>query len=162
MRGLGTDSKKLARLNGPERTKHVRNQRTQCFDSVVYRPRSSSASFRGKDSSSRMRIGCKNFPRQLQRCNRLCTSYRGKLIEKDFKAVASLKVVEQDFDGNPGPCKYRRSTQDLRISVHDEIWIGQCHILISTSGHDTLAVARRITLGLAGSYVLRRERRRVF
>jgi len=36
---LGTDSHKLARLNGLERFEHIRNQRTQCFDSVVYRNR---------------------------------------------------------------------------------------------------------------------------
>ena len=68
----------------------------------------------------------KSLPGQLKRRNRLCTSYGGKLIEKDFEAVASLKVVEQVFDGNAGPYKYLRAAQDLRIAVHDEILINHC------------------------------------
>ena len=89
-----------------------------------------------------MRISHKSFPRQLKRCNRLRTSYRGKLIEKDFEAVASLKVVEQVLDWNAGTYKYQRSAQDLRIAVHDEILIDHCRFLISINGHNTPAVAR--------------------
>ncbi len=83
-----------------------------------------------------MRIGRKSFPRQLKRRNRLRTSYGGKLVEKDFEAVASLKVVEQVLDGNSGTYKYLRSAQDLRIAVYDEILINHCRILTSTSGHE--------------------------
>jgi hypothetical protein len=93
-------------------------------------------------SFSASHIKRKSFPRQLKRCNRLRTSYGGELIEKDFEAVASLKVVEQDFDGNARTDEYRRSAQNLRIAVHDEILIDHCRILTSNSGHDTPAVTR--------------------
>jgi len=97
-----------------------------------------------------MRISRKSFPRQLKRRNRLRTSYGGKLIEKDFEAVASLKVVEQNLDGNAGTYKYRRSAQDLRIAVHDEIVINHCRILISISGYCSSYTAKTFKHFISG------------
>ena len=70
-----------------------------------------------------MRIGDEDFACEFQGRNRLFVSYGWKFFEKYFKAVASLQIVEQDFDRDASSHEDGGTTQNFGITMHHQLSI---------------------------------------
>lgn len=82
-------------------------------------PVNSTASFRGRDSSRRMRIRRDHLSSQLQSGHRLFARYGRVLVQEHLEAVSCLEIVEQNFYRDSGSDEHGRPPEDLGVSSDD-------------------------------------------
>jgi hypothetical protein len=55
----------------------------------------------------------------LQRGDGLLPGHGRKRVQKLVEAVVPLEIIDEVPERNPRPDEYRRTTEDVRIAVHD-------------------------------------------
>jgi hypothetical protein len=68
-----------------------------------------------------MRIGGENLARELKGRDRLFPGHGREFVQKYFEAVTSFKVVEQDLDRDASSNKHGRASEDLWITVDNQL-----------------------------------------
>ena len=97
-------------------------------------PTSASIRSCGRFTSSSTRTCQQALARELKGCDGLFASNGRKLPEKLVQRVATLDVVEQRLDRDPGAHEHGRSAQNLRVAVYDERFAGYDHPSIAPAG----------------------------
>src|SRR5712692_1254899 len=80
-------------------------------------PASSSASSRGRHSSSRMRTGFQSLSSYLEGGNRLLPGHRGEGLQEVIDRVPGFQIVNKVLERNAGPHEHRGTAEYLWVAV---------------------------------------------